>query len=56
MLTACVGMVVLLAASIVDYPLRTLLLACVFAVFAAIIASPLPFIRQSTEKRRTQQQ
>lgn len=56
MLTACVGIVVLLAASIVDYPLRTLLLACVFAVFAAIIASPLPFIRQSTEKRRTRQQ
>jgi O-antigen ligase len=39
-LAAVSGMVILLAASIVDYPLRTLLLACVFAVLAAILASP----------------
>jgi O-antigen ligase len=43
MLAVLVGIVILLAASIVDYPLRTLLLACVFAVFAAILASPTPF-------------
>ncbi len=43
MLTAFVGIGLLLAASIVDYPLRTLLLACVFAVLAAMLASPVPF-------------
>lgn len=35
-----VGISLLLAASLVDYPLRTLLLACVLAVLAAMIASP----------------
>ncbi len=40
---SAVGIVILLAASAVDYPLRTLLLACVFAVLAAILASPQPF-------------
>ncbi len=43
MLTATTGILLLLAASIVDYPLRTLLLACVFAVLAATLASPLRF-------------
>lgn len=41
--TATVGIALLLAASIVDYPLRTLLLACIFAVFAAVLASSSPF-------------
>lgn len=36
------GIALLLAASAVDYPLRTLLLACVFAVLAAILATPVP--------------
>jgi O-antigen ligase len=40
---SAVGIVLLLAASVVDYPLRTLLLACVFAVFAAILCSPATF-------------
>lgn len=40
--SAITGMLLLLAASIVDYPLRTLLLACVFSVLAAILASPAP--------------
>lgn len=39
-LAAVVGIVLLLAASIVDYPLRTQLLVCVFAVLAAVLASP----------------
>lgn len=47
MLAASTGIFIILAASIVDYPLRTLLLACVFAVLAAIIASPLPFEKRS---------
>ena len=34
------GVVMLMAASIVDYPLRTLSLACVFSVLLAILASP----------------
>lgn len=55
-LAACVGMAVLLAASIVDYPLRTLLLACVFAVFAAMIASPLPFTRSPMDRRPARHQ
>lgn len=40
-LGALIGIAMLLVASLVDYPLRTLLLACVFAVFAAMLASPL---------------
>lgn len=40
---AAVGIALLLAASIVDYPLRTLLLSCVFALFAAILCSPAGF-------------
>lgn len=40
---SAVGIALLLAASIVDYPLRTLLLACVFAVLAAILCSPRGF-------------
>lgn len=43
MLASIAGMLLILAASIVDYPLRTLLLSCVFALLAAIIASPLRF-------------
>lgn len=43
MLAAITGIMLIVAASIVDYPLRTLLLSCVFALLAAIIASPLPF-------------
>lgn len=53
MLAASVGIALLLAASIVDYPLRTLLLACVFAMLAAIIASPAPFGRPSADAPRT---
>ncbi len=49
MLAASIGILLLLAASIVDYPLRTLLLACVFAMLAAILASPLPFGRVSAD-------
>lgn len=51
---AVVGMLLLLAASIVDYPLRTLLLACVFAVLAAILASPLTSVHDGRNggKRR----
>ncbi len=52
MLTAFVGIALMLAASIVDYPLRTLLLACVFAVLAAILASPLPFPASASSRRR----
>lgn len=37
---SALGIALLLAASIVDYPLRTLLLSCVFAVLAAILVSP----------------
>ncbi len=40
---ALVGIALLLAASIVDYPLRTLLLACVLALLAAMLASPASF-------------
>ena len=36
------GVAILLTASIVDYPLRTLSLACVFSVLLAILASPVP--------------
>lgn len=51
MLSVVVGIVLLLAASIVDYPLRTLLLACVFAVFTGILASPVPFEAEATSPR-----
>ncbi len=47
MLASAVGIALILAASIVDYPLRTLLLACVFAVLAAVLASPTPLSRSA---------
>ncbi|WP_066778142.1 O-antigen ligase family protein [Sphingomonas sp. CCH5-D11] len=43
LLAAATGIAVLLAASAVDYPLRTLLLACVFSMLAAMLASTAPF-------------
>jgi len=42
------GIILLLAASIVDYPLRTLLLSCVFAVLCAIVAFPISDTPAST--------
>lgn len=47
---SAVGIVILLAASAVDYPLRTLLLACVFAVLAAILASPVPLADEAPDR------
>lgn len=45
---SAIGIILLLAASIVDYPLRTLLLSCVFAVLCAIVAFPISDTPAST--------
>jgi O-antigen ligase len=49
---AATGMILLLAASMIDYPLRTLSLACVFAFLAGMLASPAPFPAIRPDDRR----
>jgi hypothetical protein len=42
-----------MAHSLVDYPLRTAAISCLFAVCCALMADARPFVRQRDERSRT---